>query len=328
MLHVEKSNKPVEKDNGLKFDSVNTEVPKVSKDPEKKNVFAEAERPKAPARDLLHVEKSNKPVEKDNGLKFDSVNTEVPKVSKDPEKKNVFAEAERPKAPVRDILHVEKSNKPVEKDNGLKFDSVNTEVPKVSKDPEKKNVFAEAERPKALARGLLSIEKSNKMVENGKEIKDSPINKEISKVSSVDMERPEISAKPEKEKPAPKKDFAEFKNDYKNIAANNAISITGDKSLSFTSSCSQKQDEMFLDTNEKAKRNSFDNQSFNGFRKDILRYTIPQRTSYFSLTGRSSTKMNFDNAIEKKSRMSMFNERKSSAYNCMKNDFKHKKELF
>ena len=166
------------------------------------------------------------------------------------------------------------------------------------------------------------------MVENDKEIKGNPIDKEISKVSSVDMERPEISAKPEKVKPAPKKDFAEFKNDYKNIAANNAISITGDKSLSFTSSCSQKQDEMFLDTNEKAKRNSFDNQSFNGFRKDILRYTIPQRTSCFSLTGRSSTKMNFDNAIEKKSRMSMFNERKSSAYNCMKNDFKHKKELF
>ena len=327
-LRFENTNNSAEDGKEQKFNLINTEVPKVSRDPEKKNVFAEAERPKAPVRDALHVEKSNKPVEKDNGLKFDSVNTEVPKASKDPEKKNVFAEAERPKAPARDLLHVEKSNKPVEKDNGLKFDSVNTEVPKVSKDPEKKNVFAEAERPKALARGLLSIEKSNKMVENGKEIKDSPINKEISKVSSVDMERPEISAKPEKEKPAPKKDFAEFKNDYKNIAANNAISITGDKSLSFTSSCSQKQDEMFLDTNEKAKRNSFDNQSFNGFRKDILRYTIPQRTSYFSLTGRSSTKMNFDNAIEKKSRMSMFNERKSSAYNCMKNDFKHKKELF
>ena len=147
-------------------------------------------------------------------------------------------------------------------------------------------------------------------------------------MSSVDLEKTEISAKPEQTKSAPKKDFTEFKTDYKNIAANNAISITGDKSLSFTSSCSQKQDEMFFDTNEKAKRNSFDVQSYNGFRKDISRYTIPQRSSCFSLTERSLTKKNIDNAFEKKSRISMFSEKRISAYDCMKNDFKRKKELF
>ena len=325
VFRVEKPNKSDEKDNGLKFDSVNTEVPKVSKGSEKINVFAEPEKPKAPARDFLLVEKPNKPIEKDNGLKFDSVKTDVPKISKDPEKINVFAEAERPKAPARDVLLVEKPNKSEEKDNGLKFDSINTETPKASKNTEKVNVFAEPEKQKAPARDLLSIEKSNKLVENSKETKCDSINKEISKASSVDSNKSMDSKKLEKVKPAPKKDFAEFKNDYKNIAANNAISITGDKSLCFTSSCSQKQDEMFFDVNDKVKRNSFDDKFFNEFRKDISRCTIPQRTS---LTGRSSTKAIFDNAFEKKTRMSMFNERKTSAYNCMKNDFKHKKELF
>ena len=328
ILRVEKPDKSIEKDNGLKFDSVNTEVPKVSKDSEKKNVFANPERPKAPAREALRVEKLDKSIEKDNGLKFDSVNTEVPKVSKDSEKKNVFANPERPKAPAREALRVEKTNKLSESGKELKFNSINTDVLKVSKDSEKTKLFASPERPNASARDSFGDERLNKSVDVCKETKCDSINKEISKASSVDSNKSMDSKKLEKAKPAPKKDFAEFKNDYKNIAANNAISITGDKSLSFTSSCSQKQDEMFLDTNEKAKRNSFDNQSFNGFRKDISRYTIPQRTSCFSLTGRFSTKMNFDNAIEKKSRMSMFNERKSSAYNCMKNDFKHKKELF
>ena len=187
------------------------------------------------------------------------------------------------------MLLVEKPNKSEEKDNGLKFDSANTDVPKVSKDS---------------------------------------VNKEISKVSSVDVEKPEILAKQEKAKPATKKDFCELKSDYKNIAANSAISITGDKSLCLTSSCSQKQDEMFFDVNDKVKRNSFENKSFSGFKNDISKYTIPQRTIALSLMGKSSTKTSFDNAFEKKSRMLMFNERKTSAYDCMKNDFKHKKELF
>ena len=239
-----------------------------------------------------------------------------------------FANQEESKTLTRDVLRVEKPNKSEEKDNGLKFDSVNTEVPKVSKDPEKVNVFAEAERPNAPARDVLRVEKPNKSVDIAKDVKCGSVNKEISKVSSVDLEKTEISAKPEQTKSAPKKDFTEFKTDYKNIAANNAISITGDKSLSFTSSCSQKQDEMFFDTNEKAKRNSFDVQSYNGFRKDISRYTIPQRSSCFSLTERSLTKKNIDNAFEKKSRISMFSEKRISAYDCMKNDFKRKKELF
>ena len=337
----EKSNKIVEKDNGLKFESVNTDVPKISKDSGTINVFAKPEKPKTPARDALLVEKSkapaketycneksNKIVEKGNGLKFDSVNTDVPKISKDSEKINVFASPERPKAPARNALRVEKTNKTSESGKEQKISSINTDVPKVSKDAEKTKFFASPEKPKASARDSFGDERLNKSVDVCKETKCDPINKEISKASSVDSNRSMDSKNSEKVKPAPKKDFSELKKDYRNLAANSAISITGDKSLCFASSSSQKQDDIFFEANEKIKRNSFDNKFFNVFRKDNVKNTILKRTSFFSLTGRSSTQMNFDNAFEKKTRMSIFNGKKTSAYDCMKNEFKQKKEIF
>ena len=303
--------------------------------------FAKPEKPKTPARDVLCVEKSkapaketycneksNKIVEKGNGLKFDSVNTDVPKISKDSEKINVFACPERPKAPARNALRVEKTNKTSESGKEQKFSSINTDVPKVSKDAEKTKFFASPEKPKASARDSFGDERLNKSVDVSKETKCDPVNKEISKASSVDSNRSMDSKNSEKVKPAPQKDFSELKKDYRNLAANSAISITGDKSLCFASSSSQKQDDIFFEANEKIKRNTFDNKFFNVFRKDNVKNTILKRTSFFSLTGRSSTQMNFDDAFEKKTRMSIFNEKKTSAYDCMKNEFKQKKEIF
>ena len=286
------------------------------------------EKSKAPAKETYCNEKSNKIVEKGNGLKFESVNTDVPKISKDSEKINVFASPERPKAPARNALRVEKTNKTSESGKEQKISSINTDVPKVSKDAEKTKFFASPEKPKASARDSFGDERLNKSVDVCKETKCDPINKEISKASSVDSNRSMDSKNSEKVKPAPKKDFSELKKDYRNLAANSAISITGDKSLCFASSSSQKQDDIFFEANEKIKRNSFDNKFFNVFRKDNVKNTILKRTSFFSLTGRPSTQMNFDDAFEKKTRMSIFNEKKTSAYDCMKNEFKQKKEIF
>jgi hypothetical protein len=324
VLGVEMLNK-AETSKDKKFNVVNTEPPKASRDSEKTNVMADFEKPKFVASEVLGVEKPNK-VETSKDAKFSAISTEPSKASRDSEKTNVMADFEKPKFVAREVLGVEKPNK-VETSKDAKFSAISTEQSKASRDSEKANVMADFEKPKSIARETLGVEKPSKP-ETGKESKFNSINTEPPKASSINPEKSSDSIYSEKVKPAPQKDFAEIKSDYKNIASNSAISITGDRSLNMTSSCSQKQDEMFFDTDNNGKRNAFENGSFNVLRKGIFKYTVQKRTSFFSLTERSLTKKNIDNAFEKKSRISMFSEKRISAYDCMKNDFKRKKELF
>ena len=324
VLGVEKPNK-VEISKDTKFSAISTEPSKTSKDLEKTSAMSDFEKPRSVASEVLGVEKANK-AETYKDKKFCAVNTELPKVSRDSEKTNAMADFEKPRFVAREVLGVEKANK-VETSKDAKFSAISTEQSKGSRDSEKANVMADFEKPKSVAREMLGVEKPSKP-ETGKESKFNSINTEPPKASSINPEKSRDSINSEKVKPAPQKDFAEIKSDYKNIASNSAISITGDRSLNMTSSCSQKQDEMFFDTDNNGKRNAFENGSFNVLRKGIFKYTVQKRTSFFSLTERSLTKKNIDNAFEKKSRISMFSEKRISAYDCMKNDFKRKKELF
>ena len=237
-----------------------------------------------------------------------------------------MSDFDKTKIVAREVLGVEKPNK-AETGKDAKFSAISRESSKVSRDSEKTSTMSDFEKPKTVAREVLGVEKPNK-AETDKDTKFSAINSEPSKASSINPEKSRDSANSEKVKPASKKDFAEIKSDYKNIASNSAISITGDRSLNMASSCSQKQDDMSFDTENNGKRNTFEKRSFNVFGKDYPKYTIQKRTSFFSMTERSSTKKNIDSAFEKKTRMSMFNEKRISAYDCMKNEFKRKKELF
>ena len=324
VLGVEKPNK-VEISKDTKFSAISTEPSNTSKDLEKTSAMSDFEKPRSVASEVLGVEKANK-AETYKDTKFSAISTEPSKTSKDLEKTSAMSDFEKPRFVARELLGVEKANK-VETSKDAKFSAISTEQSKASRDSEKANVMADFEKPKSVAREMLGVEKPSKP-ETGKESKFNSINTEPPKASSINPEKSRDSINSEKVKPAPQKDFAEIKSDYKNIASNSAISITGDRSLNMTSSCSQKQDEMFFDTDNNGKRNAFENGSFNVLRKGIFKYTVQKRTSFFSLTERSLTKKNIDNAFEKKSRISMFSEKRISAYDCMKNDFKRKKELF
>ncbi|WP_297947189.1 hypothetical protein [uncultured Fibrobacter sp.] len=324
VLGVEKPSK-AESSKDAKFSAISTESLKASRDSEKTNVMADFEKPKTVAREVLGVEKPNK-AETNKDAKFSAINPELSKASRNSEKTSAMPDFDKPKTVAREVLGVEKPSK-AESSKDAKFSAISTESLKASRDSEKTNVMADFEKPRFVASEVLGVEKPSKP-ETGKESKFNSINTEPPKASSINPEKSRDSINSEKVKPAPQKDFAEIKSDYKNIASNSAISITGDRSLNMTSSCSQKQDEMFFDTDNNGKRNAFENGSFNVLRKGIFKYMVQKRTSFFSLTERSLTKKNIDNAFEKKSRISMFSEKRISAYDCMKNDFKRKKELF
>ena len=324
VLGVEKPSR-AETNKDAKFSAISTESSKVSRNSEKTNAMPDFDKPKTVAREVLGVEKPSK-AETNKDTKFSAINAESSKVSRDSEKTSAMSDFDKPKSIAREVLGVEKSSR-AETNKDAKFSAINAESSKVSRDSEKTSTMSDFDKPKTVAREVLGVEKPNK-AETDKDTKFSAINPEPSKASSINPEKSRDSVNSEKVKPAPKKDFAEKKSDYKNIASNSAISITGDRSLNMTSSCSQKQDDMSFDTENNGKRNTFEKRSFNVFGKDYPKYTIQKRTSFFSMTERSSTKKNIDSAFEKKSRMSMFNEKRISAYDCMKNEFKRKKELF
>ena len=324
VLDVEKLSK-TESSKETKFSAINAESSKVSRNSEKTSAMSDFDKPKIVAREVLGVEKPNK-AEASKDAKFSAISRESSKVSRDSEKTSAMSDFDKTKIVAREVLGVEKPNK-AETGKDAKFSAIRRESSKVSRDSEKTSTMSDFEKPKTVAREVLGVEKPNK-AETDKDTKFSAINSEPSKASSINPEKSRDSANSEKVKPASKKDFAEIKSDYKNIASNSAISITGDRSLNMASSCSQKQDDMSFDTENNGKRNTFEKRSFNVFGKDYPKYTIQKRTSFFSMTERSSTKKNIDSAFEKKTRMSMFNEKRISAYDCMKNEFKRKKELF